>query len=77
VSDASLSHKVFASMGHGRCTFKEADLTRALRAARKAGMNVARAEVDRAGKIILVLKNDGAGASAAGRNEWDDIDGTD
>jgi uncharacterized protein GlcG (DUF336 family) len=64
-------------MGHGRCTFKEADLTRALRAAKKAGMNVARAEVDRAGKIILVLKNDGGEASTTERNEWDDIDGTD
>jgi hypothetical protein len=64
-------------MGHGRCTFKEVDLTRALRAARKAGIEVARAEVDRAGKIILVLKNDGEEAPAAERNEWDEINGAD
>jgi hypothetical protein len=64
-------------MGHGRCTFKEVDLTRALSAARKAGIEVARAEVDRAGKIILVLKNGDEAASAAERNEWDEINGAD
>jgi hypothetical protein len=64
-------------VGHGRCTFKEVHLTRALRAARKAGIDVARAEVDRAGKIILVLKNDGEAASTGERNEWDEINGAD
>jgi hypothetical protein len=64
-------------MGHGRCTFKEADLTRALRAAKKAGANVARAEVARDGKIVLVLKKDGEASSRNERNEWDEIDGED
>lgn len=62
-------------MGHGRCTFKEVDLTRALRAAKKAGAQVARAEVARDGKIVLVLKKDGESTSEG--NEWDDIDGED
>jgi hypothetical protein len=57
-------------MGHGRCTFKEADLTRALRAAKKAGANVARAEVGRDGKIVLVLKN--GDKVLTERNEWDE-----
>ena len=64
-------------MGHGRCTFKEADLTRALRAAKKAGANVARAEVARDGKIVLVLKKDGEPSSRDERNEWDEINGED
>ena len=64
-------------MGHGRCTFKEVDLTRALRAAKKAGADVARAEVARDGKIVLVLKNDGQARSISERNEWDEINGTD
>ena len=64
-------------MGHGRCTFKEVDLTRALRAAKKAGANVARAEVARDGKIVLVLKKDVETPSVSERNEWDDIDGKD
>jgi hypothetical protein len=64
-------------MGHGRCTFKEVDLTRALRAAKKAGAHVARAEVSRDGKIVLVLKKDGEVSSISERNEWDEINGTD
>ena len=64
-------------MGHGRCTFREVDLTRALRAAKKAGADVARAEVTRDGKIVLVLKNDGEARSISERNEWDEINGTD
>ena len=64
-------------MGRGRSTFKEGDLTRALRAAKKAGANVARAEVARDGKIVLVLKKDGEAPSASERNEWDEINGED
>jgi hypothetical protein len=64
-------------MGHGPCTFKEVDLIRALRAARKAGVDVARAEVARDGKIVLVLKKDGETPSTSERNEWDEINGAD
>ena len=64
-------------MGHGRCTFREIDLIRALRAAKKAGADVARAEVSRDGKIVLVLKNDVEARSINERNEWDEINGTD
>jgi hypothetical protein len=64
-------------MGHGRCTFKEVDLTRALRAAKKAGAQVARAEVARDGKIVLVLKKDGEALPISESNEWDDINGED
>jgi hypothetical protein len=60
-------------MGHGRCTFREVDLTRALRAAKKAGAHVARAEIARDGKIVLVLNKDGEVPCGSGRNEWDEI----
>jgi hypothetical protein len=56
-------------MRHGRATFKETDLTRALRAARKAGADVERVEVGRDGRIVLVLK-DGEKVFTE-RNEWD------
>ena len=59
-------------MGHGRCTFKETDLTRALRAAKKAGADVVRAEIARDGQIVLVLKKDDEAPSTSERNEWDD-----
>jgi hypothetical protein len=64
-------------MGHGRCTFREVDLTRALRAVRKAGAQVARAEIARDGKIVLVLNKDGQAPSTTEGNEWDEIDGED
>jgi hypothetical protein len=64
-------------MGHGRCTFREVDLTRALRAARKAGADVARAEIARDGKIVLVLNKDGHAPSRTESNEWDEINGQD
>jgi len=37
-------------------TFKQSDLTRALRAARAAGERVSRAEIDRDGKIVVVFE---------------------
>ena len=64
-------------MGRGRCTFREADLTRALRAAKKAGADVARAEIARDGKIVLVLNKAGEAPSRSERNEWDEINGDD
>jgi hypothetical protein len=64
-------------MGHGPCTFKEVDLIRALRAARKAGVELARAEVAKDGTIVLVLKKDNEAQGISGRNEWDEIDGAD
>ena len=64
-------------MGHGRCTFREVDLTRALRAARKAGAHVGRAEITRDGKIVLVLNKDGQAPSRSESNEWDEINGQD
>jgi hypothetical protein len=57
-------------MGHGPATFKETDLTRALRAARKAGADVDRVEIGRDGRIVLVFKN-GDRVSPEG-NEWDE-----
>ena len=59
-------------MGHGSCTFKKVDLVRALKAAKKAGVDVARAEVARDGKIILVLNRGGEAQPNIERNEWDE-----
>jgi hypothetical protein len=57
-------------MGHGPATFKETDLTRALRAARKAGAEVKQVVVGRDGQFTLVLKN--GDRVLADRNEWDE-----
>jgi len=50
--------------------FKEADLVRALRAAEKAGRDVARAEVARDGRIVLVFRN--GDEEFVEHNEWDE-----
>jgi hypothetical protein len=57
-------------MGHGKATFKQADLTRALRAVEKAGRDVVRAEISRDGRIVLVFKN--GEEVLVERNEWDE-----
>jgi hypothetical protein len=41
-------------MSRGVQTFKETDLTKAIRGAQKAGLNVHRFEIDRAGKIVVL-----------------------
>ena len=42
-------------MGRGRLPFKQRDLTRALRAAAKAGQPVQRFEIDREGRIVVFV----------------------
>lgn len=61
-------------MSRGANTFKQGDVTRALKAAEKAGLKVQRAEVRKDGSILL----DFDGPPAAPRddpnaNEWDTV----
>jgi hypothetical protein len=42
-------------MAKGACTFKKRDLQTAVKAVMDAGISVARVEVDRDGKIVLVI----------------------
>jgi hypothetical protein len=46
-------------MPRARCRFRETEVTRGYRAIEKAGKKVARVEIDQAGKIVLVIDNDG------------------
>ena len=59
-------------MARGRCTFKQQDLTRAWRGTLKAGVQVARVEIDRDGKIVVVPgKPQEKDVDESGGNEWD------
>jgi hypothetical protein len=50
-------------------TFRQRDVTKAVKAVAAAGMPVARVEVDNAGKIIVVIGE--PGKAEADTNEWD------
>lgn len=61
-------------MARGRCTFKQQDVTRALRATVAAGIEVQRIEIDKDGKIVVVTGAPQQPASEGrGENEWDRI----
>lgn len=59
-------------MARGTCTFKQRDVTAALKAAAKAGITVGRFEIDKEGKIVVTATNGpGKEAPAKEGNEWD------
>jgi hypothetical protein len=51
--------------------FKQTDLLRAIKTFQKAGLAVARAEIDRDGKIIVVVAGEGKTIQESTVNEWD------
>jgi hypothetical protein len=55
-----------------RCTFRQRDVTRAIRGARAAGIDVARIEIGNDGKIVI-LPTQSAAAPETARNEWDEV----
>lgn len=62
-------------MSRGQQTFKQRDVTKALKATVKAGIVVGRIEIDRNGKIAIVTgrPEDAANAERPEKNEWDGI----
>jgi len=61
-------------MARAPSTFRQQDVTRAIRAVAAAGVGIARVEVDRAGKIAIITAEapDGRG-EAREANEWDRV----
>jgi hypothetical protein len=60
-------------MSRGAQTFKQGDVTKALRAAEKAGFKVQRAEVRKDGSILLDFRSVASGPPDPNRNEWDEV----
>jgi hypothetical protein len=58
-------------MSKGQHTFKQGDITKALKGAVNAGVKVQRVEIDREGKIVLFPGE--PRPSAKTDNEWDDV----
>jgi hypothetical protein len=65
-------------MARGPCTFRQLDVTRALRAVAAAGIEVQRIEIDKDGKIVVVAGKvlESPRDDENKRNEWDDADDT-
>jgi hypothetical protein len=66
-------------MARGSCTFRQRDVTAAVKAVAAAGCKVARVELDTSGKLVLVIgepekaKNgNGKEPDDGERNEWDE-----
>lgn len=61
-------------MARGRCTFKQQDVTRLLKATVAAGIEVQRIEIDRDGKMVVVAgKKLGQANERRGGDEWANI----
>lgn len=57
-------------MGRGRLKFKQRDVTRAVKGALAAGVDIGKVEIDTDGKIVIVA---GDKVSIQGPNEWDTV----
>jgi hypothetical protein len=57
-------------MARAASSFRQSDVTRALRAAKAAGVGVERFEIDRDGKIVVVVDRDGVPEGELA-NPWD------
>ena len=55
----------------GRLSFKQRDLTRALKATKAAGHPAARVEIDKAGKITIFLSDEKPTALSSTAQDWE------
>ena len=66
------------ALGKAACTFKEVDITRAFKAAKKAGVDVqVEIDLERKRMTITPVRRDGENSArkgtAVGEGEWDNI----
>jgi hypothetical protein len=61
-------------MARAASTFRQQDVTRALRAVTAAGVHIARVEIDKSGKIVIIIADptDQPGETTEA-NEWDRV----
>lgn len=60
-------------MANRVAAFNQADVVRAVRAAHKAGLPIARVEIEPGGKIVVVVGDPVAAAPSRPINEWDEV----
>jgi hypothetical protein len=59
-------------MARAPSTFRQQDVTRAVKAVTAAGVHIARIEIDKAGKIVIIAADaNGQPSESTEANEWD------
>jgi len=61
-------------MARARCTIRQTDVTRTVKAVAAAGVHIARVEIDSAGKIVIIAAEatEQSGETTEA-NEWDRV----
>ena len=60
-------------MARAPSAFRQQDVTRAIKATKAAGVDIARIEVDRDGKIAIITVGPSTLPEAGEENEWDQV----
>jgi hypothetical protein len=60
-------------MARGPVTFRQSDLVRAIKGAKAAGLEVAKVEIDRAGKIVIATERCATSFPEEFENPWDEV----
>jgi hypothetical protein len=60
-------------MARAPCTFRQQDVTRAVKAVVAAGVGIARVEIDKTGKITIIALDAEPREGREEANEWDCI----
>ena len=60
-------------MSRGPARFTQRDLAKAIKAVAAAGLSVQRSEVDKDGKIVVVVGEPGKAEAVTPSNSWDSI----
>jgi hypothetical protein len=60
-------------LSRGQTTFRQRDLCAAIKAVTAAGCVVARVEVDKTGKITVIVAGKDQRVAVDCKNEWDDL----
>ena len=60
-----------ALMSRAPSTFRQQDVTKAVKAVAAAGVHIARVEIDRDGRIVIIASNGKLEPDRREENEWD------
>jgi hypothetical protein len=68
-----LSSTIDSPMSRAPARFTQRDLARAIKGAVAGGLTVQRVEVDKAGKIVVIVGEPGKADAVAPNNSWDSV----